>query len=42
LAYINSLATKRLRLTGVRVGFLGAKISDLEELREDFRATLTV
>ena len=42
LAYVNSLATKRLRLTGLSVGLLGAKLSDLEELREDFTATVTV
>lgn len=42
LAYVNSLATKRLRLTGLRIGLLGAKLSDLEELREDFIATVTV
>lgn len=42
LGYLNNLATKRLRLTGVRVGFLGAKPSDLEKLREDFTASVAV
>ena len=42
LAYLNNLATKRLRLTGVHVGLMGAKLSDLEGLPEDFRATVAV
>jgi hypothetical protein len=42
LAYVNRLAIKRLRLTGLRIGLLGAKLSDVEELREDFVATVTV
>jgi|SRR5579862_4882173 hypothetical protein len=42
LGYLNGLAIKRLRLTGVRVGLLGARISDLEALQEDFTATQTV
>jgi hypothetical protein len=42
LVYLNNLATKRLRLTGLSVGFIGAKIAKLEKLPEDFTATVTV
>lgn len=41
LAYLNILATRRLRLTGVRAGYLGANISDLQKLREDYTVTVT-
>ena len=42
LLYVNNLATTRLRLTGAPVGLLGATLSDLEQLPEDFTATATV
>ena len=42
LGYLNTLATKRLRLTGVPAGILGAKMSDLERMPNDFTATVTV
>jgi len=42
LVYLNTLATKRLRLTDCPAGFFGAKMSALEALPEDFTVTLTV
>ena len=42
LGYLNNLATKRLRLTGLRVGFLGVRPTDLEKLSDDFTVTVPV
>jgi len=42
LAYLNSLAAQRLRVSGVRAGFFGSRIADVEGLPDDFTVSIPV